>query len=186
MATKTVEKYSTVIVSVNDITMNENNPRFIRDEKLEKLTKSVKEFPEMLQIRPIVVNKDMMILGGNMRYRACQDAGLTEIPVIIAKNLTDEQELEFLIKDNVSGGEWDWDSLSQQYDFEQLEDWGLDTIKNDWEDLDYIEEDIEAPKPIGNNVIQIILPETLLDDKDDIFEAVKQFLSENYEGCEVK
>ena len=185
MATKTANKYNTELVSVNDITMNENNPRFIRDEKLKKLTKSVKEFPEMLQIRPIVVNKDMMILGGNMRYRACVDAGLTEIPVIIANDLSDEQELEFLIKDNVSGGEWDWDSLSQQYDFEQLEDWGLDTIKNDWDDLDYIEEE-QTNKALLDDKILITIPEPLLNDKDDIFEAVKQFLSENYEGCEVK
>lgn len=186
MATKNAEQLNTVMVSINDITLNDSNPRFIRQDKLEKLAKSIKEFPEMLQIRPIVVNKDKMILGGNMRYKACQEAGLTEIPVIVAENLTQEQEAEFLIKDNVSGGEWDWGLLGEQYNFEQLEEWGLDTVKNDWEDLDYIEEDIEAPIPTGNNVIQIVLPEMLIDDKDEIFEAVKDFLSENYEGCEVK
>lgn len=186
MNTTLPAQLTTIIVGIDDIILNDTNPRFIREDKLEKLSKSVKEFPEMLQIRPIVVNKEMKILGGNMRYKACKEAGLKEIPVIVAQNLSVEQENEFLIKDNVSGGEWDWGLLGEQFEFEQLDEWGLDTIKNDWEDLDYIEEDIEAPIPTGNNVIQIILPETLIEDKDEIFEAVKEFLSEKYEGCEVK
>lgn len=116
---ETIEKYQTQYININDVKLNEDNPRFITDGKLAKLTQSIKNFPQMLSIRPIVVNKDMMVLGGNMRLKACQEAGIKEVPVIIAEGLSMEQELEFLIKDNVSGGEWDWDLLAQQYDFEQ-------------------------------------------------------------------
>lgn len=116
-----VEKYK-----VNDIKLNPNNPRIIKDDKFKKLVKSIQEFPEMLDIRPIVVNSDMVILGGNMRFRACKEAGLKEIPVIIADNLSEEQQKQFLIKDNVSGGEWDWDMLANEWDVEQLDEWGLD------------------------------------------------------------
>jgi hypothetical protein len=84
----------------------------------------------MLDIRPIVVNADMIILGGNMRFKACKEAGLKEVPIIIADNLTEEQQREFLIKDNVSGGEWDW-SLLSEWDSEQLEDWGLEVPNYD-------------------------------------------------------
>lgn len=181
----TIEKYQTQYININDVKLNDDNPRFITDGKLAKLTQSIKNFPQMLSIRPIVVNKDMMVLGGNMRLKACQEAGIKEVPVIIAEGLSMEQELEFLIKDNVSGGEWDWDLLAQQYDFEQLEDWGLDTIKNDWDNLDYIEEEQEN-KALVDDKILVTVPEPLLEQKDEIFESVKEFLSEKYEGCEVK
>lgn len=113
-------------VKISDIKLNPNNPRLIKDDKFAKLVKSVKEFPEMLDIRPIVVNSDMIILGGNMRFRACKEAGLKEIPVIIAEGLTEQQQKEFLIKDNVAGGEWDWDMLANEWEAEELTEWGLD------------------------------------------------------------
>ena len=112
--------------SIKDIKLNPNNPRLIKDDKFKKLVKSIKDFPEMLEIRPIVINKDFVILGGNMRYKACKEAGLKEIPVIIADNLTEEQQREFLIKDNTSGGEWDWGILANEWNSEELEAWGLD------------------------------------------------------------
>ena len=111
------------LFSISDIKLNPNNPRIIKDDKFKKLVQSIKNFPEMLEIRPIVVNKDMVILWGNMRYKACKEAWIKEIPVIVADNLTEEQEREFLIKDNVSGGEWDWDSLANEWDKEELEEW---------------------------------------------------------------
>ena len=114
---------------ISEIKLNPNNPRLIKDDKFEKLVKSIKEFPEMLDIRPIVVNKDMVILGGNMRFKACKAAGLKEISVIVADKLTEEQQREFLIKDNTSGGEWDFELLANEWDVEQLEDWGLDMPK---------------------------------------------------------
>jgi hypothetical protein len=112
-------------LKLSEIQVNPNNPRLIRDDKFKKLVQSIKDFPEMLNIRPIVVNKDMVILGGNMRFKACKEAGLKEIPVIIT-DLTEEQQKEFLIKDNVSGGEWDWDLLANEWDSDQLDEWGLD------------------------------------------------------------
>lgn len=113
-------------VKISEIKLNPNNPRLIKDDKFKKLVKSIQDFPEMLEIRPIVVNSDMIILGGNMRFKACKEAGLKEVPIIIADNLTEEQQKEFLIKDNVSGGEWDFEVLANEWDVEQLEDWGLD------------------------------------------------------------
>ena len=115
-----------VKVKISEIKLNESNPRFIKDVKFKKLVKSIKDLPQMLDIRPIVVNKDMMVLGGNMRLKACVEAGLVEVPIIIADNLTKEQEKEFLIKDNVSGGEWDWDIIANEFNDEQVIEWGLD------------------------------------------------------------
>jgi ParB-like chromosome segregation protein Spo0J len=113
-------------IKISEIKLNPNNPRLIKDDKFKKLVQSIKDFPEMLNIRPIVVNQDMIILGGNMRYKACKEAGLKEVPIIVADNLTEEQQREFLIKDNVSGGEWDFEMLGNEWDVDQLEDWGLD------------------------------------------------------------
>jgi hypothetical protein len=113
-------------VKISEVKSNPNNPRQIKDDKFAKLVQSIKDFPEMLDIRPIVVNADMVVLGGNMRFKACKEAGLKEIPIIVAENLTDEQQKEFIIKDNVSGGEWDWDMLANEWDVEQLTEWGLD------------------------------------------------------------
>lgn len=115
-----------VKVKISEIKLNESNPRFIKDDKFKKLVKSIKDLPQMLDIRPIVVNKDMMVLGGNMRLKACVEAGLIEVPIIIADNLTKEQEKEFLIKDNVSGGEWDWDMIANEWNEVELIEWGLD------------------------------------------------------------
>jgi ParB-like chromosome segregation protein Spo0J len=113
------------LVKLSEVKLNPNNPRLIKDDKFKKLVQSIKDFPEMLNIRPIVVNQDMIILGGNMRYKACKEAGLKEIPIIIT-DLTEEQQREFLIKDNTSGGEWDWEVLANEWDVEQLDAWGLD------------------------------------------------------------
>ena len=114
------------IVKISEVKINPNNPRLIKDDKFKKLCQSIKDFPEMLDIRPIVVNQDMIVLGGNMRLKACQEVGIKEVPIIIADNLTEAQQREFLIKDNVSGGEWDWDLLANEWEVEELEAWGLD------------------------------------------------------------
>jgi hypothetical protein len=114
------------LVKISEVRLNPNNPRQIKDDKFKNLVQSITDFPEMLDIRPIVVNTDMVILGGNMRFRACKEAGLKQVPVIVADNLTEDQQREFLIKDNVSGGEWDWDLLANEWDVEKLEKWGLD------------------------------------------------------------
>lgn len=113
-------------MKIQDIKPNPNNPRLIKDDKFKKLCQSLKDFPEMLELRPIVVNRDHIILGGNMRYKAAKEIGLKEIPVKVADNLTPDQEREFLIKDNTSGGEWDWEVLANEWNNEELEAWGLD------------------------------------------------------------
>lgn len=123
-------------LKISKVLPNPENPRVIKDHKYKALVKSIKEFPKMLEIRPIVVNSDMIILGGNMRLRACQEAGLKDIPVIIAKELTESEQREFTIKDNVSFGEWDWDALANDWDDSELNDWGLDVWKKA-EEIDY-------------------------------------------------
>jgi DNA modification methylase len=131
---------------LSEVKLNPNNPRLIKDDNFKKLVQSIKDFPEMLDIRPIVVNADMVILGGNMRFKACKEAGLKEVPIIVADNLTEEQQREFLIKDNVSGGEFDW-SLLSEWDTEQLEDWGLEIKSFETEVLEAQEDDFDATPP---------------------------------------
>mgnify|MGYP003529390102 CR=1 FL=1 len=135
------------IKKLSEIKPNPNNPRLIKDDKFKKLCQSLKDFPEMLELRPIVVNKDMIILGGNMRYKAAKEIGLKEIPVTIA-DLTEDQQREFLIKDNTSGGEWDWEVLANEWNSEELEDWGLDVpIDKEIDDAEDGDE-IKIPKSL--------------------------------------
>ena len=129
---------------IKDIKPNPSNPRVIRDDKFQKLVKSILEFPQMLEIRPIVVNDDMIVLGGNMRLRACTEAGLKEVPIIKASDLTPEQQAEFIIKDNVGFGEWNWEMLANEWDTEQLEQWGVDVPGFDL-DADKLGEDFTLP-----------------------------------------
>jgi DNA modification methylase len=134
------------IVNINKVRTNPNNPRIIKDEKFAKLVKSIQEFPQMLEIRPIVVNDEMIVLGGNMRLKACQEAGLKEIPIIKASNLTEEQQKEFIIKDNVGFGEWDWNDLANNWDAEELKEWGLDIPGFEETQLEAEEDDFAVPE----------------------------------------
>ena len=113
-------------VSIDTVIPNENNPRILKDDKFKKLVKSIKEFPQMLEIRPIVVNENNIVLGGNMRLEACKKAGLKEVTILKAEHLTKEQQDEFIIKDNSSFGQWDWGVLANEWNTEQIEEWGLD------------------------------------------------------------
>ena len=157
-------------VKISEIKVNPNNPRLIKDEKFKKLVQSVKDFPQMLNIRPIVVNKEMVILGGNMRYKASVEAGLKEIPIIIA-DLSESQQKEFLIKDNVSGGEWDWDMLANEWDSEQLAEWGMDVWNPSDINLNDFFEQNEDPE--NTDKFKIILEYTE-DDFNDITELFKK------------
>ena len=135
-------------VSISYIKENDANPRFINKHKFQKLVNSVKEFPEMLSLRPIVVDKDNIILGGNMRYKACKEIGLKEVYIIQADDLDEKKAQEFIIKDNVGFGEWDWDVLANDWDTDLLEDWGLDlNIDNAIDDLEE-DDDIELPQSV--------------------------------------
>jgi DNA modification methylase len=132
-------------IAISKIKLNPNNPRLIKDDKFAKLVQSIKDFPEMLEIRPIVVNDDMIILGGNMRFKACKEAGLKEVSIIKVSGLSEEKQREFLIKDNVSGGEWDWQLLND-WDALELESWGLDLPAEFVTELEAEEDDFEAPE----------------------------------------
>ena len=140
-------------VKIGKIKNNPNNPRLIKDDKFKKLVKSIKEFPEMLEIRPIVVDKDNIVLGGNMRLRACQEAGLKEVYILQADKLTEKQQREFIIKDNVGFGEWDWDDLANEWNTEELEDWGLDLPLDFNTELEAEEDDYEIPDEIKTDIV---------------------------------
>ena len=134
--------------NIQEIKNNENNPRIIKDYKFKQLVKSIKEFPEMLKLRPIVVNSEMIVLGGNMRLKACKEAGLKEVWILKADELTEQQQREFIVKDNVGFGEWDWDVLANEWNNQQLEDWGLDLLPFEEEDvLEAKEDDFDTTPP---------------------------------------
>lgn len=184
--TKKNETTEVKVVKIGAIKPNPSNPRVIKDDKFKKLVKSIQEFPEMLNIRPIVINDDNIILGGNMRLKACVEAGLKEVPTINISYLPEEKQREFIIKDNIGYGEWDWDLLANDFEMEILEDWGLDTIKHDWEALDYIDEEVATPKLKKENELVIVIAEEWMDKRGEIEDEVKKFLSERYSGCDIK
>lgn len=139
-------KAKTQKVSISKLKANKENPRYIKDHKFEKLKQSLIDFPQMLELRPIVVDSDFRILGGNMRYKAAQDIGLKEVFITVAEGLTDEQKNEFIIKDNASFGDWDWDLLANNWSDIELGDWGVDVWKSDeieYEDPNYSEKNKE-------------------------------------------
>jgi len=170
-------------VSISTVKANPNNPRVIKDDKFRKLVQSIKDFPEMLEIRPIVVNQDMIVLGGNMRLKACKEAGLKEVPIIHADNLTEEQQREFIIKDNVSGGEWDWELLASEWDTELLDEWGLDLPGFD-ADLEEFGEDFSLPDGDKEPFQQMTF--TLADEQaEQIKNAIADIKgTEEYKYCE--
>ena len=141
------------LIPISKVKANPNNPRIIKDEKFKKLVKSIQEFPQMLEIRPIVVNEEMIVLGGNMRLKACQEAGLKEVHIIKASELTEEQQKEFIIKDNVGFGEWDWNDLANNWDSDKLEEWGLDIPGFEGKVLEAEEDNFEVPEEIKTDIV---------------------------------
>jgi DNA modification methylase len=141
-------------VKLSEVKSNPNNPRIIKDDKFTKLVKSIKEFPKMLEIRPIVVNADMIVLGGNMRLKACKEAGLKEVPVIFAHDLTEEEQKQFIIKDNVGFGEWDWDMIANEWDAAEIQEWGLDIPDFGVTEIPAAEEDdYEMPDELHTDIV---------------------------------
>lgn len=135
-------------VKISEVKMNPNNPRVIKDDKFFKLVRSIKEFPKMLEIRPIVVNQDMIVLGGNMRLKASKEAGLKEVFIVKADDLTEDEQKQFIIKDNVGFGEWDWDMLANEWEADLLEQWGLDVPIESQIDDSEEGDDINIPKSL--------------------------------------
>lgn len=178
-------------LKVSEIKNNPDNPRIIKDDKFKKLVKSIKEFPEMMEAREIVVNQDHIILGGNMRFKAAKEAGLTDVPVKIV-DWSEEKQREFVIKDNVSGGEWDWEAVANEYDFAELDDWGLDLPKDfeqfedeegeDGEDYSTkIDSPVYEPSDEKPEVTDLVEPEKVTEllaniENADIPEDIKLFL----------
>ena len=116
-------------MKLKDIKPNPNNPRVLRDDKFQKLKQSITEFPKMLSLRPMVIDENNVVLGGNMRLRALQELGFTDVEdawVKRSSDLTDEEKKRFIIADNVAFGEWDWDTLANDWDVVDLEAWGLE------------------------------------------------------------
>ena len=134
-------------VKISEVKTNPKNPRLIKDDKFKKLVKSIQDFPQMLEIRPIVVDENNIVLGGNMRLKACKEAGLKEVFIVRAENLTKEQKDEFIVKDNVGFGEWDWDILANEWDVEKIQDWGLDLpVDLSVTELEAEEDDFSVPE----------------------------------------
>jgi ParB-like chromosome segregation protein Spo0J len=159
-------------VPIGEVIPNQSNPRIIKDDKFKKLVQSIKDFPEMLELRPIVVDSEMVVLGGNMRLKACQAAGLVEVPIIVAENLTHAQRQEFIIKDNVGFGEWDWDILANEWEAADLDKWGL-----------------EVWQPAQEPDYSILDDEDLSDELADMESGVKkaiqiEFEAEHYEEAQ--
>jgi len=144
---------NTKIMKLSAIKQNPNNPRSINKDKFAKLVKSIEEFPRMLELRPIVLNKDNIVLGGNMRLKACKHIGLTEVPVVYADDLTEEEQRQFIIKDNVGFGDWDWELLANEWDVSDLNDWGLDLPDMDVQVLEAEEDNYEEPDNLQIDVV---------------------------------
>lgn len=174
----------TELVPIDQVQLSPDNPRVIKSSKFYKLVKSIEEFPEMLKIRPIVVDKDMIVLGGNMRLRACLEAGLKEVHIIRASEFSDDQKREFVIKDNSSFGEWDWEVLANEWDVEKLDEWGLDLPSMEHTEEEYttkVESPIYETKVVKPNVSELCdlhKYNALIGriEKADILKADKQFL----------
>ena len=134
------------VVPLSTVKPNPNNPRILNKTKFEKLKQSIQALPQMLHLRPIVVNDSYTILGGNMRYKALIELGYDEVPIIVADELTFDQQREFLIKDNLNYGDWDFDELANEWDSVELEDWGMDV----WQNLDDIAMSEALTEEAGN------------------------------------
>jgi hypothetical protein len=161
------------MIKLTTIKSNPNNPRVIRDEKFKKLVKSIEEFPKMMALRPMVVNEEMVVLGGNMRLKALKELGYKEVPndwIKSAKDLTEDEIRRFIIADNVGFGEHDWEMLANEWDVEELTDWGLDIPNFNAADIDY----------------SILDDESIDNQLDDMADGVKkaiqiEFEAEHYE-----
>ena len=169
-------------VKISEIKANSKNPRIIKDDKFKKLVQSIREFPEMLEKRPLVCFTDIdgkyVVLGGNMRLKASIEVGLKELPIVLADDWTQEQRDEFLIKDNVGFGEWDWDQLANEWDADKLDEWGLDVPNFDSEPIgdDLIGDEKNKPATLK---ITFKSPEQLQKAEIDI----QELLDRKYEGA---
>lgn len=150
-------------IKLSQIKENESNPRFIRDDNFKKLVKSIQEFPEMLSVRKLVVNKDMIVLGGNMRLKALKEAGIKEVEVEVV-DWDEQKQREFVVKDNLGYGEWDFEMLANEWDHESLEDWGLKIPG--FESIENLEDLFNVP---------------IQDQKEESFKIILEYTEEQYQ-----
>jgi ParB-like chromosome segregation protein Spo0J len=164
-------------VKISDVKSNPNNPRLIKDDKFQKLVQSLKDFPEMANVRPIVVNQDFVVLGGNMRLKAMKEAGWKEVPIEVV-DWSEQQQKEFIIKDNVGFGEWEWDVLANEWEADDLEKWGLDVpiFESEPTGDDLIGENKDKPATLK---ITFQTPEQLQNAEIDI----QELLDRKYQGA---
>jgi len=170
-------------MKLNELILNDSNPRYIKDDKFKKLVNSIKDFPKMLELRPIIVDDNNVILGGNMRYRALQTLNYIDIPdewVKKANDLTEDEKKEFLIKDNVGFGDWNFDILANEWDENLLNDWGLDIPNFNQDDIEILNEKNEEEKDLRyfekTHVLISFPPEKLI----EIQEYLEKIKEKNY------
>lgn len=166
-----------VMIKISSIKPNPNNPRVIKDDKFKKLVKSIKEFPKMMELRPMVVNSDNIVLGGNMRLKALKELGYKEIPKEWVKNandLTEDEQREFIIKDNIGFGEHDWEMLQADWDLSELEDWGLDIPE--WESDNEIEQ-----KDLSSTIESLYRIEIICKDEEHQENSYNKLIEQGYE-----
>lgn len=170
-------------VQIDRIKANPKNPRILKDSKYNTLKKSLEDFPEMLEKRPLVVFTDKdnkyVVLGGNMRYKVAKELGFKELPIILADDWTEEQKTQFLIKDNVNYGDWDWDALANEWDSLELKDWGVDIPNFNVDEIDYSvldEENIDKElEEMSDGVKKAIMIEFNTEDYNEAYELIKFF-----------
>jgi ParB-like chromosome segregation protein Spo0J len=166
------------LVKINEVKPNPKNPRLIKDGKFQKLVKSIQEFPDMLNKRPLIVFTDVdgkyVVLGGNMRLKALKELNYKEVPIILADEWTEEQKAEFLIKDNVGFGEWDWDNLANEWDVEKLDEWGLD--------VPIFKEDMDSElKDLSSTIDNLYRIEIVCKDEEHQENTYNKLIEEGYE-----
>jgi hypothetical protein len=137
---------NTLLVPIGQLRLNDENPRLLKEARFQQLVNSIQTFPQMLPLRPCVVDETYTVLGGNMRLRALQHLGYSEVPVVVADGLTPAQKREFILKDNASFGDWDWDALANGDwpDAATLNEWGLE-VPADWVIEPEVLDDIRLP-----------------------------------------
>lgn len=164
------------MIKTSGLKFNKNNPRAIKGEKLDKLKSSIQDFSKMMALRPIVVDETNTVLGGNMRLKAIKALGLKEIPdewVKKVDNLTEEEKRRFIVEDNVSFGDWDFELLSENWDVEELEEWGLDLVLPD---KDFNADDFfEKPDGSKNSKFRIILDFTSEEEYNEVLKGFEKY-----------
>lgn len=170
-------------MKVSQLKLNPKNPRLIKDDKFRKLVRSIQEFPKMMSLRPIVIDDDNLVLGGNMRLRAIKELGMKEIPddwVKKASELSDEEKRRFIIEDNVEFGEFDFDILANEWDENELVDWGIDVLNNKESNV-IKEQDIIPYKKVY--ILLIIDPEKSFEVKKRIRDLIQEYQIEIEESA---